>query len=1327
MKGMLSSLLFSFFSKNGTNDAAVEYRNLINDQLSLHQAWTETDLFSMFIALAPIIVNADTLLLLQDVGECNKPSRERFWGVLDALASTTEAPFKVVTTSGKTRVLFELSRGSNLMTTEYDVFRRTCWDEGPKSYTDEMISFFCPGGYGETDVRLRIKRLEAAKRPDLPVVLDLIANISNWPREPSAEAFDMFASHLMAVAYEPEPEPAYVLHKALRDVADQDGLRWALSWLLHAQRPLTYGELAMALCYHQREEWETFCTPPLTAVRRSLSRLQTWFRGITESCSGQVRFRQIVRDCIDGNWTHNCAEPAASDAISTFLVNFLTSSETRERLDAIYGQYESLLRASEDGITPPLVPDGQDIIFYAIEALPHHVSRSASALRLLGDDLRSVDGKLAPWARAYWAMSNPFSRPKFGTLKTPDQILWSLRHLDHAPKGAFLFQNALKTETADTLQSYLRMSSEDCLACGIRAGDEDLALSLASASGVVARGHDNENEDSANSGGCPRPVWPSCLLWRALWLNMDRLVALFLAAGVGPDPADCTSRYFRSPAHMATQLCRQSVMDALLKAHEARPDMKEVGGESLIFAAARSGNMDCINLLIAKDNPLLDTRGLETPLFAASRHGNWKVVGQLLKLGTDPNAGIGPEINDRRAPLAVAAEYGHMETARILLEYGADPNIRGPGNQGTPLWFAAVKAGNRKMVSLLLANGAEPGHELLASPLLVDLIGSPVSTDDKIKVLRRLTRSRCPNLVNVADRNGMTPLLHAAAAGDLDIVQWLLRNEADVDARDSRGRCALYYALVNKHERIVRDFLARKPQLNVSTTDGQTLLETAMEQVSMVRLLLDAGADTELGNKRNRTALIVAVLEKKTEVVQLLVERRANVHHRDKDGFNPILIATAHSTDADIVRILAEAGANLNDAHPATGDTPLHLAVAIDADIARVLLRYREAIDLEKRNAVSRTPLLAAASWNKMECINLLVRAGADINAQDDWGWTALSLVSTDSSTAALGVCDLLLSQPKIMIDAKGKALGTALMMACRSLNHGMVTKLLAHGADPNVSIMGPYSTAIAAACFPLDEMKDGNMEKTDCIIRELIDHGADVNATGGFSIFNAICAAAFSAGASTIELLLGKGASVHIPDPLGRLPIHFAAASGIKNFEAVASVYQDDLMICDKAGKNVLHWAAQFGHVETIKAILERIDSSGRDRKEYINRGDIDGWTPLCWATRPFAQDLEPNRASERGSYVETVRCLLGQGANPHVKLRMGKGAVAETYTPAQMAELYDAEDEVVSLLERNAASSESSWSAASGNTSNSVHPYVPRDWFCDICQTVSSPPLPP
>lgn len=70
-----------------------------------------------------------------------------------------------------------------------------------------------------------------------------------------------------------------------------------------------------------------------------------------------------------------------------------------------------------------------------------------------------------------------------------------------------------------------------------------------------------------------------------------------------------------------------------------------------------------------------------------------------------------------------------MKTARVLLDHEADPNVAdpntgGPDNRSTPLWFAAVKAGNAEMVSLLLDNGADPSHELLALPLLVDMIGS---------------------------------------------------------------------------------------------------------------------------------------------------------------------------------------------------------------------------------------------------------------------------------------------------------------------------------------------------------------------------------------------------------------------------------------------------------------------------------------------------------------------------------------------------------------------------------------------------------------------------
>lgn len=392
MKGMLRSLLFSYFAKYGA-DAAGEYRDLVKDQLSLHQTWAETDLFNLFVALAPAILSsADTLLLLQDLEQCDQPSRERFWRVLGAFAFTSEAPFKAVMTCGKSfDIGRELLQGPNIPTTTYAVPARSCWDNAASdAYTEEAVSFLCPGGYGEAEVRPRLKLLADRKTQDLHIVLDLITNLSNWPREPSAEAFRKFSTHLNAVTL--DSTPVDILDKTLRDVADPDGLRWALNWLLHAQRPLTYDELAMALCYHKRGVGQTFRPPSLTAVRQSLSQLQTWFCGLVESCSGRVRLHRIVRDsiCPQENPDHIWAESAASDGISTFLVRYLTSPEVRERLGTIHGQYESLLQSSGDGITPPMVSDGQDIIFYAIEALPHHVSKSPSALKLLGDDLWAI-------------------------------------------------------------------------------------------------------------------------------------------------------------------------------------------------------------------------------------------------------------------------------------------------------------------------------------------------------------------------------------------------------------------------------------------------------------------------------------------------------------------------------------------------------------------------------------------------------------------------------------------------------------------------------------------------------------------------------------------------------------------------------------------------------------------------------------------------------------------------------------------------------------------------------------------------------------------------
>lgn len=490
----------------------------------------------------------------------------------------------------------------------------------------------------------------------------------------------------------------------------------------------------------------------------------------------------------------------------------------------------------------------------------------------------------------------------------------------------------------------------------------------------------------------------------------------------------------------------------------------------------------------------------------------------------------------------------------------------------------------------------------------------------------------------------------------------------------------------------------------------------------MVQMLLNAGADAELLNQYNQTAINIAVSEKKTEVVKLLVDRKVNIHNRNKFGWSPIMNATEKNADAEIVRILAEGGANLADTHLPSGYTPLHFAMTQKAEVTKVLLEFRKIVDLEKRTITGEAPLLITAWSGSVEHMKLLIRAGADVNAQNERGWTALSTAA--SNFAPPEAIDLLLSQPDIKIDTIGKFRGTALMVACCSMSHKKVMKLLACGADPNISIKdsSDYSTALMAACMPWGRSYSENMDKVNGIICELVANGTDVSAMGGRSIYNAICAASFYAGVSTINLLLDNGASAQRPDPLGRLPIHFAAANGVKNFEAMALVHRGDVMVCDCAGKNDLHWAAQFGRLKTIEAILARVGSSVRDMKQYINQADIEGWTPLCWATRPFIGELGSNIASEPCAYLKTLRYLVDQGADRSVKLNMGTGENVETFTLVQMAKLCDAENGIISLLDINVDSRWKNGTADKSSEANEPIKIYKSDAtvFCDICLNV-------
>jgi ankyrin repeat protein len=1319
----LSSLVLQCCSVYRTGHLDDDFQ-IIQDQFQLHHRWTEKDLLNLFMAQDNA---SNTLLLLQDIDQCK--GWEEFWTVLNGLAATTESSLALVVTSGPSRPLHDKTKAwPDLPVHQYtltDSIENLNATSEEEEYLDKLISSLCPSGHGEAQIRKSLQKLMGMSKDTLIKSLELIKVHTNWPKAASIKTLSKFCALLELVT--PSSTPAMVLDQILRSNHDQDRFRWILKWLLCGYRPLTRRELAMLLCRFQRTEEWAYVTPSSTDLQDAIHQLDIWLCGIVDFSHDQVCIRDDIWDLLEPGMAYLWGEvrSTASGTILKYILAYFSMPEVQENLGSKYSQYASLVQASGDEITPPLCPDGQDIVFYAVQAFPHHLSENPLVLKALEKDLVSCQGPMTLWMKVYWAMSNPFSRPGLKTLSSASETLLTSENLSpRAVKILRKFKRTWpdKTDGKNDFGLIRKLSQMDTLVEATRADDQGQALLCANQIVSASKTQRSDESDQDLPGEMLEIPWPSSVLWMATWLKMDRLVNLLLENGMNPDPDDNASRFFPSPLYMAAFLGHAMITRALLR-YGAKVDVLRAERLNSIHIAAGMGHIDVIKALVEKDDSLLELQTSGTPLFMAALNGNWKAVEALCALKADPDSGIGPGSVDRWAPLLPAAENGFVKTLKVLLANKADVNISGPSGD-TPLWFAAVRAASLECVRILLDKKADPNHELINPPLLVEMMQSGLSVEDRLAIFDLLIHNNPPVQLDKADPDsGMTPLMHAAQAGETAVVKWLLEHGADVNMTDDIGMGALDYSIANRQVEVLRELLKWEPQLDRVTSSGDILLQIAADDASIVEMLLDAGANVELTNSSGQTVFNVAVGKEKADVVRLLASRKVDIHHRDQYGWTPILDATGFVPNAEILRILVESGANLKDTLSA-GQTPLHLAaISSNPEILKILLEFHGALDLEKRDDDGETPLLGLRSDTQMESVKLLVRAGANINAQDSRGWTPL--MKAVNGSMPNGAVDFLLSQPDIEVDIQGKA-GTALHIACRRLSLSDLTKLVSHGADPNHHVLRIGSTPLIASCFPPEGVRSQHLEPMERVVRELIEHPehpADVKAMHGTTVYNAICAAALGGGPGIIDYLLTAGASIRDQDPLGRVPIHFAAANGIKNFEFVKLAHKEDIMVPDLFGKNVLHWAAQFGHAETVEDILNSF-ANVRERNKYINKADVDGWTALCWACRPFTGGWAPGMASEERDFAGTIRCLLGNGADRTVECRMGQGDRAETFTPLKLAKLCNADDKIIGLLAHGLEgnlSSDAKQVKIDSETQDKK--YTASSMICDICLTVSQP----
>ncbi|CAJ1373797.1 unnamed protein product [Effrenium voratum] len=205
----------------------------------------------------------------------------------------------------------------------------------------------------------------------------------------------------------------------------------------------------------------------------------------------------------------------------------------------------------------------------------------------------------------------------------------------------------------------------------------------------------------------------------------------------------------------------------------------------------------------------------------------------------------------------------------------------------------------------------------------------------------------------------------------------------------------------------------------------------------------DFDGDTELADERGTTPLLLASALGKAEIVEALMERRADLMAGDVEGDNALMMAVAQN-HADIVRKLLDASSSVDpDVQNKIGQTALMKAASKrNMDCVRMLLDA--GANLNTKSKGGKTALVEAAEKNNLEVAQVLLKAGADASIADSNGMTALFPAAFRCDEPML---QLLLSS-RADAAAKAERIGTALMMAVDSMDFkpSAVRLLLEHG-----------------------------------------------------------------------------------------------------------------------------------------------------------------------------------------------------------------------------------------------------------------------------------------
>jgi ankyrin repeat protein len=614
------------------------------------------------------------------------------------------------------------------------------------------------------------------------------------------------------------------------------------------------------------------------------------------------------------------------------------------------------------------------------------------------------------------------------------------------------------------------------------------------------------------------------------------------------------------------------------------------------------------------------------------------------------------------AALYEAARSGRVERALELIDSGANPRALPPADARDQRSLAVLAAvlPDLRLLRQLIARGIDLNHAHAGmTPLLAATRDSWHGRPDAVTTL--LTNGADPRQ---ADRDGNTPLHHAARSSDPGVAALLRDAAAELDARNGEGVTPLGIACAAGNWRLARFLLERGAKAEPAGAQPALLAAAGTEEddPAGVQLLLRHKARVDTRGAHGRSALHEAARAGHAEILAALLAAGATVEARDQAGITPWLDAV-RSGDLAAVDVLAAAGADLH-ARDAQGRNAVLLACSGEQVSAALVGRLLElGLDPAQRSADGQRAVDVAAAAGRWALVSQLDPAYVLPNAvagldhhqpppdQAPLGLLREALERGEGEGEGEGLAALarLCSPAELGSLLHAPALSTSPRVLAWLLRHGAPGEALdVHGDVPLLASLARGPAALAAT-------------------RVLLDAGLAPAGGAGLARFLAACvqadAGAHPAAQALALELLQRGADPFAATPAGDRalanggdpPLSLAVRLDWGALVEALLALGVDREARDARGMSALHLATALGNVPMVRRLIAggaSPDARAGDGQTPLGvalssgRRDLADW--LDW--RGWALPQRPLRAGDLplaaiAGDVDAVRRLLELG----------------------------------------------------------------------------------